>query len=66
VFSPVFTITPAIATALMAIEANRRVIMELPITADHCRSLPSCSPGSGPPPRVQPGSPRKYRVWLAQ
>jgi Fic family protein len=34
VFSPVFTITPAIATALMAIEADRQVIMELPITVE--------------------------------
>ncbi len=33
-FSPVFTITPAVATALMAIEADRQVIMELPITAE--------------------------------
>ena len=29
-----FTITPAIATALMAIEADRQVIMELPITVE--------------------------------
>jgi Fic family protein len=34
VFSPVFTITPAVATALMAIEADRQVIMELPITVE--------------------------------
>jgi Fic family protein len=34
VFSPVFAITPAIATALMAIEADRQVIMELPITVE--------------------------------
>ncbi|MGH3268203.1 MAG: Fic family protein [Trebonia sp.] len=33
-FSPVFTITPAIATALMAIEADRQFIMELPITVE--------------------------------
>lgn len=33
-FSPVFAITPAIATALMAIEADRQVIMELPITVE--------------------------------
>jgi Fic family protein len=33
-FSPVFTITPVVATALMAIEADRQVIMELPITVE--------------------------------
>jgi Fic family protein len=33
-FSPVFTITPTMATALMAIEADRQVIMELPITVE--------------------------------
>ena len=33
-FSPAFTITPAVATALMAIEADRQVIMELPITVE--------------------------------
>jgi Fic family protein len=32
--SPVFTITPAVATALMAIEADRQVIMELPVTVE--------------------------------
>ena len=32
--SPVFTITPVVATALMAIEADRQVIMELPITVE--------------------------------
>lgn len=32
--SPVLTITPAAATALMAIEADRQVIMELPITVE--------------------------------
>jgi Fic family protein len=34
VFEPVFAITPVIATALMAIEADRQVIMELPITVE--------------------------------
>lgn len=33
-FSPVFSITPEIATSLMAIEADRQVIMELPITVE--------------------------------
>jgi hypothetical protein len=32
--SPVYVITPAVATALMAIEADRQVIMELPITVE--------------------------------
>lgn len=32
--SPVYLITPAVATALMAIEADRQVIMELPITVE--------------------------------
>jgi Fic family protein len=32
--SPVFTISSAIATALMAIEADRQIIMELPITVE--------------------------------
>ncbi|MFE3319540.1 Fic family protein [Nocardia sp. NPDC059195] len=33
-FEPRFTISPATATALMAIEADRQVIMELPINVD--------------------------------
>lgn len=32
--SPVFAITPAVATALMAIEADRQVIMELPVSVE--------------------------------
>jgi Fic family protein len=34
VFRPVFTITPAIATALMAIEGDRQAIMELPVNVE--------------------------------
>lgn len=33
-FKPVFTITPSIASSLMAIEADRQAIMELPITVE--------------------------------
>src|SRR5260370_35663492 len=34
VFRPVFTITPAIATALMAVEGDRQAIMELPVNVE--------------------------------
>ncbi|WP_327582244.1 Fic family protein [Nonomuraea sp. NBC_00507] len=33
-FSPTFTITPSVATALMAIEGDRQAIMELPINVE--------------------------------